>query len=224
MSGEPARSRGRRAAVAKRHALTNVRLIMEYPASPKTLDERYDYIRRESVPLAERWPNPPSALQPLLQRLEQLGVLLLADHPKWDRISVKTQRLGSSVIVPGRQSIIWINFIRHNLPNTNTLIVPELIDTIFHEAIHTTGTLLGRFIIQPEDLAALDYIVEEVCALAGTSELHRNIGDFSAATSNKRAAQEQASKAKLPVPVRRVAIDKGNEAARFLLTSGAGPS
>lgn len=184
----------------------------------KTLDERYEYIRRESVPLEERWPNPPRVVVPFLQRLKRLDVLLLADHPKWDKVSIKTPRLGSAVIVPGRQTLIWINFVRHYVPNTREIIIPELIDTVAHEAIHTTGTFLQRFSIQPEDPATLEYMVEEVCALAGTSALHQSMGDASAATSNKRAAQKEADK--LPsVSVRRAAIERGNEAARFLLTT-----
>lgn len=186
----------------------------------KTLEERYDYICKESVPLLERWPNPPGVVQPLLQHLEALGVVLLADHPKWDRVSITTPRLGSAVVVSNRQTLIWINFVRHYVPNTRNLIVPELIDTIAHEAIHTTGPLLQRFVVQPEDPATLEYMVEEVCALAGTSALHQSMRNASAATLNKRAAQKEASK--LPsVFVRRVAIEKGNEAARFLLATGA---
>jgi len=186
----------------------------------KTLEERYDYIRRESVPLSERWPNPPGVVQPLLQRLEALGVALLADHPKWDKVSIRTLRLGLASIVPGRQTVIWVNFVRHYVPGTRDIIVPELIDTIAHEAIHTTGTLLQRFVLQPEDPATLEYMEEEVCALAGTSALHGSMGSASAATAMKRAAQKEASK--LPsVAVRRAAIERGNEAARFLLVAGA---
>lgn len=81
-----------------------------------------------------------------------------------------TPRLGATVIVFGREPLIWVDVARHRNEE-------DLIDTICHEAVHATALHLNRWNSLPDQsLDKVNYQAEEIIARLGANEVARRIG------------------------------------------------
>ena len=196
------------------------RLLDLPPLATAPLQRRYEHIRDASVPLERRWPAPPAALVPLLCRLGGLGVLLVAEPLERAQLARTSHRLGLTVSLPGAPTVIWVNYDAHVCGPAQALDVAEIIDTIAHEAVHATATMLGRCLVLPEGGASDAYRAEEVCAMVGTAEIHRSLGQHTLAQANEQGARREAGLLKDP-SLRARAIRHGRKAARFLLDPAA---
>lgn len=113
-----------------------------------------------------------AGFQGLLAQLNDNGVILGADAVLPKDMARRHDRFGLTLVLPGSAPLIWINLLKHDS-------VTGLVDTVVHEAVHSTVRLLGRLPRTPEPDEAIACYGEEIVALAGANLIMRKIG-FSA--------------------------------------------
>jgi len=135
---------------------------------PTSTRDRYDHLRRYGTPLTECWGVNDPALACFLQRIQDLGIVTLADAAFTPKQARAQPRFGLTVIHPERPPLIYVILQKHSD-------LPELADTLFHEAIHATAGVMGRHDVLPEDQGGTAYLLEELCAVAGALEIYRRL-------------------------------------------------
>jgi hypothetical protein len=93
-----------------------------------------------------------------------------------------------------------------------------LMDTLFHEAIHAAGRLVGRFESQPDNILTEPYWLEELTAIYGAQLLGKHFGirDRETHHNMQRVAEElmQCISKRKAIPQ---ALDRAEEAVAFFL-------
>ena len=109
-----------------------------------------------------------AGFQDLLAQLADLSVVIGADAVLPRHLARRQERFGLTLVVPGHEPLIWINLLKHDN-------VAGLVDTVVHEAVHSTIRHLGRLPRTPEPDEAIASYGEEVVALAGANLILRRI-------------------------------------------------
>lgn len=109
-----------------------------------------------------------AGFQDLLAQLADLGVIIGADAVLPRHLARRQERFGLTLVVPGHEPLIWLNLLKHDS-------VAGLVDTVVHEAVHSTIRRLGRLPRTPEPDEAIASHGEEVVALAGANLILRKI-------------------------------------------------
>ena len=104
----------------------------------------------------------------LLAQLADLSVVIGADAVLPRHLARRQERFGLTLVVPGHEPLIWLNLLKHDN-------VAGLVDTVVHEAVHSTIRHLGRLPRTPEPDEAIASYGEEVVALAGANLILRRI-------------------------------------------------
>ncbi len=103
-----------------------------------------------------------AGFQELLERLDDLNIIVGADALLAADGAQALPRFGLTLVIPGRPPLIWLNLLKHS----DSM---ELVDTVAHEAIHATVNLLGRHPQTPQPTNELAYHAEEIVALYGAN-------------------------------------------------------
>lgn len=103
-----------------------------------------------------------AGFQELVVRLDDLSIVVGADALLPADAARALPRFGLTLVIPGRPPLIWLNLLKHMDAMT-------LIDTVAHEAIHATVSMLGRHRQTPQPTNELAYHAEEIVALRGTN-------------------------------------------------------
>ena len=98
----------------------------------------------------------------LLGQLDDNGVIFGADAVLPEDIARLHPRYGLTVALAGEAPLIWLNLFKHDS-------IAALVDTVVHEAIHSTVRLLGRLPRTPEPDEATAFYGEELVGLAGAN-------------------------------------------------------
>lgn len=109
-----------------------------------------------------------AGFQGLLAQLADLAVTIGADAVLPRDMARRSDRFGLTLALPGHTPLIWLNLLKHDS-------VAGLVDTVVHEAVHSTVRHLGRLPRTPEPDEAIASYGEEVVALAGTNLILRKI-------------------------------------------------
>lgn len=109
-----------------------------------------------------------AGFQDLLAQLADLGVIIGVDALLPRHLARRQERFGLTLVLPGHEPLIWLNLLKHDS-------VAGLVDTIVHEAVHSTIRHLGRLPRTPEPDEAIASYGEEVVALAGANLILRKI-------------------------------------------------
>ncbi|KAB2760781.1 hypothetical protein E0H22_24870 [Rhodopseudomonas boonkerdii] len=109
-----------------------------------------------------------AGFQDLLAQLADLSVVIGADAVLPRHLARRQERFGLTLVVPGHEPLIWLNLLKHDN-------VAGLVDTVVHEAVHSTIRHLGRLPRTPEPDEAIASYGEEVVALAGANLILRRI-------------------------------------------------
>ena len=109
-----------------------------------------------------------AGFQDLLAQLADLGVIIGADAVLPRDMARRIDRFGLTLVLPEHMPLIWLNLLKHDS-------VAGLVDTVVHEAVHSTIRHLGRLPRTPEPDEAIASYGEEVVALAGTNLILRKI-------------------------------------------------
>lgn len=140
-------------------------------ARERDLAARYDYIRNHmNVTRAlSRLDGIDSAgFQGVLAQLADNGVIIGADAVLPKKMARRHDRFGLTLALPGSAPLIWLNLYKHDSD-------AALVDTVVHEAVHSTVRLLGRLSRTPELDEAIASYGEEIVALAGANLILRKI-------------------------------------------------
>lgn len=109
-----------------------------------------------------------AGFQDLLARLDDTGAILGADAVLSKDQACLLPRFGLTLALPGRAPLIWLNLLKHNG-------ITDLVDTVVHEAVHSTVQILRRLPRTPEPQETIACYGEELVALAGTNLILRRI-------------------------------------------------
>ncbi|KQT12895.1 hypothetical protein ASG57_08050 [Bradyrhizobium sp. Leaf396] len=109
-----------------------------------------------------------AGFQGLLAQLEDNGVILGADAVLPRDMARRHDRFGLTLVLPERAPLIWLNLLKHDSD-------AALVDTVVHEAVHSTVRLLERLPRSPEPDEVIASYGEEVVALTGTILILRKI-------------------------------------------------
>ena len=137
----------------------------------RDLAMRYQHIRSriDMTGALERLDEIENAgFQGLLAQLADLGVVIGADTVLPRHLARRHDRFGLTLVLPGHAPLIWLNLLKHDG-------VAGLVDTVVHEAVHSTVRRLGRLPRTPEPDEAITSYGEEVVALAGANLILRRI-------------------------------------------------
>lgn len=129
------------------------------------LYRRYDYISQclsQAEACSELAAIDHDGFRDLLSVLDDLGVIIGYDILLNDRSAVDYPRFATTLVLPDRPPLIWVNRRKH-------LSLAELVDTIVHEAIHSTVRCLKRHLETPQPDIETTYYGEELVSLAGTN-------------------------------------------------------
>ena len=135
----------------------------------RDLATRYQHIRSriDMTRALERLVGIENAgFQGLLAQLADLGVVIGADAVLPRHLARRHDRFGLTLVLPGHAPLIWLNLLKHDG-------VAGLVDTVVHEAVHSTVRRLGRLPRTPEPDEAIASYGEEVVALAGANLILR---------------------------------------------------
>ena len=137
----------------------------------RELQRRYDHIHRHLDVRGARTQLSTignAGFQALLERLDDLNIIVGADTLLPDDAARALPRFGLTLVLPGRRPLIWLNLLKHTDAIT-------LIDTVAHEAIHATVGILGRHRQTPQPINELAYHAEEIVALSGANWILKRI-------------------------------------------------
>ena len=141
-------------------------------ARERDIEARYQHIRshidvnRALSRLAE---IENAGFQGVLAQLADIGVVVGADAVLPKDVARRHDRFGLTVVLPGKAPLIWLNLDKHDS-------VTALVDTVIHEAVHSTVRLLGRLPRTPEPDEVVASSGEEIVALTGANLILREIG------------------------------------------------
>jgi hypothetical protein len=140
-------------------------------ARERDIGARYQHIRRHIDVVRARgklaeFDN--AGFQGLLAQLDDNGVIFGADPVLPEDLARLHPRFGLTVVLAGKAPLIWLNLLKHDS-------IAALVDTVVHEAIHSTVRLLGRLPRTPEPDEAFASYGEEIVALAGANLILRKI-------------------------------------------------
>jgi hypothetical protein len=100
--------------------------------------------------------------QGILAQLIDCGVFIGADAVLPRKLARRHERFGLTIVIPGSAPLIWLNLLKHDS-------TCALVDTVVHEAIHSTGRILGRHVQTPQPDEAIASYGEEIVALVGAN-------------------------------------------------------
>ncbi len=136
-------------------------------ADDRDLEARYEHIRR-SVDVAragtELTKVDNAGFQDLLALLDDLDVIVAADAVFSEALARVAPRFGLTLVLPGRRALIWLNLFKHTS-------VGALVDTVAHEAILATVSILRRYPRTPQPNEEIAYHGEEIVALTGANRI-----------------------------------------------------
>lgn len=158
-------------AVDGKEAIADPEQLDRSEARERDLIARYQHIRSHMnvTQALERLDQIENAgFQGLLAQLADLGVVIGADAVLPKHLARRHDRFGLTLVLPGHAPLIWLNLIKHD---TTT----DLVDTVAHEAVHSTVQLFGRLPRTPEHDETIASYGEELVALAGASLILRKI-------------------------------------------------
>jgi len=137
-------------------------------ARERDLERRYRYIRGTldvAGARAELGKIENAGLRNLLGQLDDLDVIIGADSVLSPVLAMAQPRLAMTIVIPKRRPLIWLNLVKHcGRP-------AALVDTLAHEAIHTTVLMLGRLPRTPQPEEEIAYHAEEIVALTGANHI-----------------------------------------------------
>lgn len=145
-------------------------------ARERELERHYHYIRGTldvAGARAELEKIDNAGIRILLGQLDDLDVIIGADSVLPPVLAMAQPRLAMTLVIPKRRPLIWLNLVRHRGRTA------ALVDTLAHEAIHTTVVLLGRHPRTPQLEEEIAYHAEEIVALTGANHILATI-DFPA--------------------------------------------
>jgi hypothetical protein len=190
------------------HELTTVQGIIDQSEDrAHDLAGRYQHIRNHvNVPqaLAKLDGIRNAGFQGVLAQLIDCGVILGADAVLPRKLARRQERFGLTLVLPSTAPLIWLNLLKHD-------ITAALVDTVVHEAIHSTVRILGRGSRTPEPDEAVAFYGEEIVALAGANLILRKIA-FSA---RRQVAQNLLALANCKTILRRLGCSEQFLCARF---------
>jgi hypothetical protein len=134
-------------------------------ARERDLATRYRHIRShmnvtEALSRLDEIEN--AGFQGVLAQLADIGVIIGADAVLPRDLARRNDRFGLTLVLAGSAPLIWLNLFKHDS-------VAALVDTVVHEAVHSTVRRLGRLPRTPEPDEAIASYGEEVVALAGAN-------------------------------------------------------
>ena len=136
-------------------------------AGERDLEARYEHIRR-SVDVARAGAElakvDNAGFQELLALLDDLDVTVGADAVFSESWARAQPRFGLTLVLPGRRPLIWLNLFKH-------MSVAALVDTVVHEAIHATVSILRRYPRTPQPNEEIAYHGEELVALTSANHI-----------------------------------------------------
>ena len=109
-----------------------------------------------------------AGFQDLLARLDDTGVMLGADAVLDKDSARHLPRFGLTLVLPARAPLIWLNLLKHDS-------ITALVDTVVHEAVHSTVVELRRLPRTPEPEEKIASYGEEIVAFTGTNLILRTI-------------------------------------------------
>lgn len=166
----------KRNASASEHELMTAQVKLgQSEVGARDLRARYEHIRASmNVTLALKKLDSIEnyGFQGLLAQLVDNGVIIGADAVLPRKLARRHERFGLTLVIPGTAPLIWLNLLKHDN-------AADLVDTVVHEAIHSTVRIFGRHSQTPEPGEAIASLGEEIVALAGANLVLRKIA-FSA--------------------------------------------
>ncbi|KQT12621.1 hypothetical protein ASG57_06475 [Bradyrhizobium sp. Leaf396] len=154
-----------------RESTANYGQLDRSEARERDLATRYRHIRShmDVTQALERLGGIENAgFQDLLAQLADIGVIIGADAVLPRDMARRSDRFGLTLVLAGSGPLIWLNLLKHDS-------VAGLVDTVVHEAVHSTIRHLGRLPRTPEPDEAIASYGEEVVALAGANLILRKI-------------------------------------------------
>lgn len=148
--------------------LTRIAKFVASRAREREIEGRYEQIRRSlnisqaGVELAQIQND---GFRTLLSQLDNLGVVIGADSVLPPVLAIAQPRLAVTLVLQKRRPVIWLNLVKHGGR------VAVLVDTVAHEAIHSTVVMLKRHRRSPQPDEEIAYHGEEIVALTGANHI-----------------------------------------------------